>query len=147
MAPDMANFSGNVHGGAILKLLDQAAYACAARYAGCYVVTLFVDRVPVPDTVHVGELVNFSASINYTGRTSMEVGIRVDTRDVRTGEGRHTNSSYFTMVAIAPDGQPTAVPPLVPTTPVAQQRFESARRRRKARRRQFEGPHARPHCD
>ncbi len=77
MTPDMANFSGNVHGGAILKLLDQVAYACGARYAGCYVVTLSVDQVVFRQPIHVGELVTFMASVNYTGNSSMEIGVKV----------------------------------------------------------------------
>src|SRR5690606_5336155 len=76
MTPDMANFSGNVHGGTILKLLDQVAYACASRYAGRYVVTLSVDQVMFRQPIHVGELVTFLASVNYTGNTSMEIGIK-----------------------------------------------------------------------
>ncbi|MEW5809125.1 MAG: acyl-CoA thioesterase [Actinomycetota bacterium] len=142
MTPDMANFSGNVHGGAILKILDQVAYSCASRYAGTYVVTLSVDRVLFRDTIHVGELVTFSASVNYTGRTSMEIGIRIDTEDIRRGTTRHTNSSYFTMIAVDADNQPLPVPPLIPTTPTMRQRFESARHRRRAQREQFERPHA-----
>ena len=78
MTPDMANFSGNVHGGAILKLLDQVAYACASRYSGSYVVTLSVDKVNFKEPIYVGELVTFLASVNHVGRTSMEVGVRVD---------------------------------------------------------------------
>ena len=77
MTPDMANFSGNVHGGTILKLLDQVAYACASRYAGEYVVTLSVDQVMFRQPIHVGELVTLLASVNYTGNTSMEVGVKV----------------------------------------------------------------------
>ena len=77
MTPDMANFSGKVHGGSILKLLDQVAYACASRYAGCYVVTLSVDQVMFRQAINVGEFVTFLASVNYTGRTSMEIGIEV----------------------------------------------------------------------
>ena len=80
MTPDMANFSGNVHGGTLLKYLDEVAYACAARYAGRYVVTLSVDQVIFREPVHVGELVTFLASVNYTGNTSMEVGIKVGPR-------------------------------------------------------------------
>jgi acyl-CoA hydrolase len=80
MTPDMANFSGNVHGGIILKLLDQVAYACASRYAGQYVVTLSVDQVMFREPIHVGEMVTFLASVNFTGRTSMEVGIKVIAR-------------------------------------------------------------------
>src|SRR5690606_21718204 len=96
MTPDMANFSGNVHGGTILKHLDQVAYACASRYAGHYVVTLSVDQVMFREPVHVGELVTFYASVNYTGRTSMEIGIKVVTEDIRRKLVRHTNSCYFT---------------------------------------------------
>ena len=83
MTPDMANFSGNVHGGHILKLLDQVAYACASRYAQRYVVTLSVDQVMFRQPIHVGELVTFLASVNYTGTTSMEVGIKVITENIR----------------------------------------------------------------
>ncbi|AYJ51851.1 acyl-CoA thioesterase [Rhodococcus sp. P1Y] len=134
MTPDMANFSGNVHGGTILKFLDQVAYACASRYAKAYVVTLSVDRVVFREPIHVGELVTFSASVNYTGRTSMEVGIRVETENIQLGETRHTNSCYFTMVAVGDDGKPLELPPLTPETPVEKQRFEAARRRRELRR-------------
>ncbi|WP_338893389.1 acyl-CoA thioesterase [Rhodococcus sovatensis] len=134
MTPDMANFSGNVHGGTILKFLDQVAYACASRYAGAYVVTLSVDRVVFREPIHVGELVTFSASVNYTGRTSMEVGIRVETENIQRGETRHTNSCYFTMVAVGDDGKPLELPPLTPDNAVGRQRFEAARRRRELRR-------------
>ncbi|HSX71884.1 MAG TPA: acyl-CoA thioesterase, partial [Pseudomonas sp.] len=100
MTPDMANFSGNVHGGTLLKYLDEVAYACAARYAGCYVVTLSVDQVIFRQPVHVGELVTFLAAVNYTGRTSMEIGIKVVTENIRERSVRHTNSCFFTMVAV-----------------------------------------------
>src|SRR5690554_6775919 len=96
MTPDQANFSGNVHGGTILKHLDQVAYACASRYAGSYVVTLSVDQVTFRQPVHVGELVTFLASVNYTGRTSMEIGIKVITEDIHQRLVRHTNSCFFT---------------------------------------------------
>lgn len=111
MTPDTANFSGNVHGGNILKLLDQVAYACASRYAGRYVVTLSVDRVIFRQAIHVGELVTFLASINMTGTSSMEVGIKVVAENIRTQETRHVNSCYFTMVAVGDDNKPVAVPP------------------------------------
>lgn len=83
MTPDKANFSGNVHGGTLLKYLDEVAYACASRYAGTYVVTLSVDQVMFLQPIHVGELVTFLASVNYTGRTSMEIGIKVVTENIR----------------------------------------------------------------
>jgi len=100
MTPDMANFSGNVHGGTLLKYMDEVAYACASRYAGRYVVTLSVDQVIFREPVHVGEMVTFLASVNYCGRTSMEVGIKVITENIRERSVRHTNSSFFTMVAM-----------------------------------------------
>ncbi len=137
MTPDMANFSGNVHGGALLKMLDQVAYACAARYAGTYVVTLSVDRVLFRDAIHVGDLVSFSARVNYTGRTSMEVGIRVDTENIRSGTRRHTNSSYFTMVAVDEAGRPVPVLPLTPTTDTGRRRYTQAQGRRAALRAAF----------
>ncbi len=133
MTPDMANFSGNVHGGTILKLLDQVAYACASRYAGRYVVTLSVDQVMFREPIHVGELVSFLASVNYTGRTSMEIGIKVVTEDIRRQTVRHANSCFFTMVALDDASQPVVVPPLVPVTPDQHRRFEAAKVRRQLR--------------
>lgn len=132
MTPDMANFTGNVHGGVLLKLLDQVAYACASRYAGCYVVTLSVDQVMFKQAIHVGELVTFLANVNYTGRTSMEIGIKVVAENIQTRKKRNTNSCYFTMVAID-DGKPVAVPPLNPTTEEQKRRFKQAEMRRKSR--------------
>ncbi len=125
MTPDMANFSGNVHGGDILKLLDQVAYACASRYAGCYVVTLSVDQVLFKEPIRVGELVTFLASVNYVGKTSMEIGIKVVAEDIQNRSVRHTNSCYFTMVAFQ-DGKPQAVPPLEIENTTQRQRFEEA---------------------
>lgn len=132
MTPDMANFSGNVHGGTLLKLLDQVAYSCASRYAGTYVVTLSVDRVLFRDAIKVGELVSFSASVNHTGRTSMEIGIRVETENIQSGTRRHTNSCYFTMVAVDGDGRPVPVPALVPTSEREQSWFDAAAARKTA---------------
>ena len=112
MTPDLANFTGNVHGGDLLKMLDQVAYACASRYSGGYVVTLSVDQVIFREPIHVGELVTFLASVNYVGKTSMEVGIRVQAENIQNRTIRHTNSCYFTMVAVDQHGKPTRVPPL-----------------------------------
>lgn len=125
MTPDMANFSGNVHGGDLLKLLDQVAYACASRYSGHYAVTLSVDQVIFKEPIHVGELVTFLASINHVGRTSMEVGIRVEAQNIRQRSVRHTNSCYFTMVAMR-DGKPQPVPQLSIENETQRQRFEEA---------------------
>lgn len=134
MTPDKANFSGNVHGGALLKYLDEVAYACASRYAGHYVVTVSVDQVNFRQPIHVGELVTFLASVNYTGTTSMEIGIKVVTEDIRTQTVRHTNSCFFTMVAMGPDGKPAKVPPLEPKTPDQKRRYAQAQQRRQIRR-------------
>ena len=134
MTPDMTNFRGNVHGGILLKLLDQVAYTCASRYAGTYAVTLSVDGVVFHEPVHVGELVTFDASINFTGRTSMEVGIRVTTEDFVKGIRRHTNSSYFTMVAVDDDGCPMSVRPFAPRTRTELRRHAAALERRALRK-------------
>ncbi|MCQ3830253.1 acyl-CoA thioesterase [Microbulbifer elongatus] len=131
MTPDMANFTGKIHGGDLLSYLDKVAYSCASRYAGRYVVTLSVDRVVFRQAINVGELVTFLASVNYTGNTSLEVGIKVITEDIRTRVVRHTNSCYFTMVALDDNGKPAPVPPLKPKTVVEKQRFEAAMLRRK----------------
>ena len=126
MTPDTANFSGNVHGGNILKLLDQVAYACASRYAGSYVVTLSVDQVMFRQPIHVGELVTFLAAVNHTGTSSMEIGIKVIAENIRSHETRHVNSCFFTMVAVGDDGKPTQVPPLRPFSPDEKRRHAAA---------------------
>jgi acyl-CoA hydrolase len=133
MTPDMANFAGNVHGGTILKFLDQVAYACASRYAGRYVVTLSVDQVMFRQPIHVGELVTFLASVNYTGKSSMEVGIKVIAENIQTQAVRHANSCFFTMVAVDETRQPVGVPALRPFTPDEKRRHASALRRRQLR--------------
>jgi len=134
MTPDTANFAGNVHGGTILKLLDQVAYACAARYARRYVVTLGVDQVAFRQPVHVGELVTFLASVNHTGTTSMEIGIKVIAEDIRVQAVRHVVSCFFNMVAVDDDRKPVAVPPLEPRTPDEQRRWKAAELRRALRK-------------
>ncbi len=134
MTPDTANFSGKVHGGAILKLLDQVAYACASRYAGHYVVTLSVDQVMFRQPIQVGELVTFLASVNHTGNSSMEIGIKVVAEDIRAKVVRHVNSCFFTMIAVDDDGRPTKVPALAPRTPDERRRFAEAELRRAMRR-------------
>lgn len=110
MTPDLANFSGKVHGGALLKLLDQVAYACASRFCGQYVVTLSVDQVMFKEPIYVGELVTFKARINHVGRSSMEVGTRVEAENIQTGERRHTNTCYFTMVSVDENGKTVPAP-------------------------------------
>jgi uncharacterized protein (TIGR00369 family) len=134
MTPDMANFSGNVHGGAVLNLLDRVAFSCASRFSGRYAVTLSVDQVTFQQPIHVGELVTFRASVNHVGRSSMEIGIRVEAEDIRHGTRRHTNSCYFTMVAVDDDGRPVAVPALKVETPLEIKRNRAAELRRSLRR-------------
>ncbi|WP_043528387.1 acyl-CoA thioesterase [Litchfieldella xinjiangensis] len=134
MTPDMANFSGKVHGGAILKKLDEVAYACASRYSGSYVVTLSVDQVLFKQPIHVGELVTFLACVNHVGRSSMEIGIKVVAENIQDKVIRHTNSCYLTMVAINEAGKPALVPPLRLETPLQELRFEKAALRKKLRK-------------
>lgn len=134
MTPEMANFSGKVHGGSVLRLLDQVAYACASRYAGTYVVTLSVDQVMFREPINVGELVTFLASVNYTGTSSMEIGIKVVAEDIRKQTVRHANSCFFTMVAVDDDGKPTPVPAFEPQSPDERRRHAAAGIRRQLRR-------------
>ncbi len=134
MTPDMANFSGKVHGGALLNLLDRVAFSCASRFSKQYAVTLSVDQVIFKEPIHVGELVTFRASINYAGRTSMEVGIRVEAENIRAATRRHTNSCYFTMVAVDDEGRPVPVPEYHPETQTEKRRHQAAELRRTLRR-------------
>jgi acyl-CoA hydrolase len=133
MTPDTANFSGNVHGGHVLKLLDQVAYACASRYSGCYVVTVSVEQVKFREPIHVGELVTFLASVNCTGNTSMEIGIKVVAENIQTQGKRHANSCIFTMVAVDEQRRPVPVPPWVPASAEQIKRHKAATVRRQLR--------------
>lgn len=137
MTPDMANFSGKVHGGALLNLLDRVAFSCASRFSQRYAVTLSVDQVVFREPINVGELVTFRASVNHAGRTSMEIGIRVEAEDIRSGRSRHTNSCYFTMVAVDEQGKPVAVPELKVLDAVEERRQRAAAKRKELRK-QFE---------
>src|SRR3954465_1808675 len=125
-----ANSAGFIHGGVVMKLCDEAAGAAAVKHSRCRVVTAGVDRMAFMTPVHVGELVTFSASVNAAWRTSMEVGVRVDAENPRTGERRHTNSAYFTMVAVDEDGNPVPVSPLVTETDEQRGREAEAQGRR-----------------
>jgi uncharacterized protein (TIGR00369 family) len=113
MIPSYANFGGKIHGGILLSLMDKVAYACAAKHASTYCVTVSVDKVEFLQPVEVGELVSLHASVNYVGRTSLIIGIRVEAMNVKLGSVKHTNSSYFTMVAKGDDDKPTLVPELI----------------------------------
>jgi acyl-CoA hydrolase len=128
-----ANAGGSVHGGTIMKLCDEAAGLVAIRHSHCRVVTAAVDRMTFLVPVFVGELVSFLAAVNAVWNTSMEVGVRVETENPRTGEVRHTNSAYLTMVALDADGHPARVPPLTASTPDAIRREGEAQVRRRNR--------------
>lgn len=134
MTPDMANFSGNVHGGAILKLLDQVAYACAARYCKNYVVTLSLDQVTFKEPIKVGELVSFRAHVNYVGNCSMEVGVKVIAENLQTKKKRHTNSCYFTMVSVDENGKPIPAPALELNSDFERRLHEAAVMRKEMRK-------------
>ncbi len=133
MIPAYANFGGRVHGGILLSLMDKVAYACAAKHAGTYCVTVSVDGVNFREPVEVGELVSLMGSVNYVGRTSLVVGIKVIAENVKTGQVKHTNTSYFTMVAKNEAGIPTEVPPLLLETEDDARRFLEAMKRRELR--------------
>ena len=113
MQPSHSNFGGKIHGGYILNLMDQIAFACASKHSETYCVTASVDTVDFLNPIEIGELVTMKASINFVGRTSMVVGIRVESENIRTGNVNHCNSSYFTMVAKDDDGNSKEVPGLI----------------------------------
>lgn len=132
MLPQHSNFGGKVHGGYILSLMDQIAFACSSKHSQTYCVTASVNRVDFLNPVEVGELVTLKASINYTGRTSMVVGVRVEAEQVTTGKKRHCNSSYFTMVAKDENGQNVEVPGLLLTNKEELRRFARSVERKMA---------------
>jgi len=133
MIPSYANFGGKIHGGILLSLMDKVAYVCASKHAGNYCVTVSVDNVNFLAPAEVGDLVSMIASVNYVGRTSLVVGIRVIAETVQTGKTTHTNTSYFTMVAKGPDGKKADIPPLILEDAEEIRRFASALRRRRLR--------------
>lgn len=130
MIPSYANFGGKIHGGILLSLIDKVAYACASRHAATYCVTVSVDGVDFLKPVEVGDLVSLMASVNYVGRTSLVIGIRVIAENVRNGIQRHTNTSYVTMVAKGEDDLPSVVPPLLLEKEEDGRRFLEAMKRR-----------------
>ena len=135
MLPSHSNFRGKIHGGHILNLMDQIAFACASKHSSNYCVTASVNKVDFLKPIDVGELLTLKASINYTGRTSMVVGLRVESENIRTGETKHCNSSYFTMVAKDEQGKSTPIPGIVLTNK------EEIRRYARSITRQKEGKH------
>jgi acyl-CoA hydrolase len=125
-----ANSAGFVHGGIVMKLCDEAAGLAAVKYSRCRVVTAAVGSMTFLHPIHIGELVTVTASVNAAWRTSMEVGVRVEAENPHTGETRHSNSAYLTMVAVDENGRPAEVPPLRPETDVERRRQREAEIRR-----------------
>ena len=125
-----ANSVGNVHGGTVMKLCDEAAGLAAIKHSRCRVVTAGMDRMDFLVPIRVGELVTFSATVNAAWRTSMEVGVRVEAENPRTGSVQRTNTAYLTMVALDEQGKPTPVPPLIAETPTEVRRMREAELRR-----------------
>lgn len=132
MTPDMVNFSGNVHGGAMLKLLDQVAYACAVRYSGRYAVTLAVEKVLFKQPVHVGELATFMARVNYVGKTSMEIGIKVVTENPKDGQCRHVMTCFFFMISVDENRKPVELQAFSPESDEDLARWDAALKRKAA---------------
>ena len=124
MNPDMANALGNVHGGMIMKLVDEAGGFAAMKHARNVTVTVAMDSMTFLSPVKIGALVSLNASVNWVGRTSIEVGIRVEAENVLTGQITHTNSAYLVYVALDQFGQPTPVPPLIVETEEEERRWE-----------------------
>lgn len=133
MLPQHSNNLGLVFGGVILAMMDTASAVCAIRHARAICVTASVDRVDFREPINLGDLVIMKCSVNYVGRTSMEVGVRVESEDLTTGSRRHTNSCYLTFVAIDRNGRPIEVPRLVQETDEEVRRYEAAKARRRRR--------------
>jgi acyl-CoA hydrolase len=133
MMPQHANNLGHVFGGVVLAMVDKTAAVAAIRHARLSCVTVSVDRVDFREPIHVGDLVIVKSSVNFVGRTSMEVGVRVEAEDMIKGSRRHTNSCYLTFVAVDPNGRPIEVPPVIPESEIEQRRFAAAQLRRKRR--------------
>lgn len=135
MIPSYSNFGGKIHGGVILSLMDKVAYVCAAKHADTYCVTAAIERVDFLASVEVGDLVSLLASVNYTGKSSMVVGIRVISENIKTRLVKHTNTSYFTMVAFGDNNKTVQVPGLILENHKEAYRFHRAVLRKKLRTR------------
>jgi len=133
MIPEHANPAGNVHGGMVVKIIDEAAAVVAARHSRSNVVTASIDRIDFHHPIFVGDLLFFKASLNLVGRTSMEIGVRVEAENLMTGQVRHAASAYLTFVAIDKQGKPAPVPPLVLETEEDRRRNCEAKARRDVR--------------
>jgi acyl-CoA hydrolase len=133
MMPGDANNMGHVFGGVVLAMMDKCAAIAAFRHSRSPVVTASIDRVDFREPIRLGELVVMKASVNFAGRTSMEVGVRVEAEELLTGNRRHTNSAYVTFVAVDGKGRPIEVPQVRPETPIEERRYEAAQQRRRRR--------------
>ena len=140
MLPNHANMAGTVYGGTILSIVDSVAYVCAARHAGPNCVTVSVDRVDFRESIRIGELVTFKAAVNYVGRSSMEIGIKIYSEDFKSPAKKHTNSCYFTMVSVDDKGRPREVPRLEPETEEEKRRFREGEERHRAARARLKKP-------
>ncbi len=128
-----ANHVGNVFGGTIMKLVDLISYVAASRHCRANTVTASIDKISFLSPVHIGDLLTLKANVNAAWNTSMEIGVRVEAEDMRTGEVRHTGSCYVTMVALGADGKPTKIPPLILEYEEDHRRYRQANRRRARR--------------
>ena len=133
MMPADANFMGNIHGGVIMKLIDEAAGTCAFQYCRTRVVTAAIDRIDFHYPVQIGNLITLKANMNYTGTKSMEVGVRVEAEDLATGVVTHCASAYLVFVALSDGGSPIPVPPLAPRTDQQRRWYEQGKQRRAKR--------------
>ena len=145
MMPQHANNLGHVFGGVVMAMMDTTAAVAAIRHSRSACVTASIDRVDFREPIHLGDLVIMKASVNHVGRTSMEIGVRVEAEDLQTGNRRHTNSCYLTFVAVDRSGRPIEVPELKPETPDEIRRNQAAveRRRRRLEEREQEAKHTR----
>jgi acyl-CoA hydrolase len=133
MMPGDSNNLGHVFGGVIMAMMDKCAAISAFRHSRMPVVTASIDRIDFREPIHLGDLVVMKSSVNFTGRSSMEVGVRVEAEELMTGRRRHTNSAYLTFVAVDRNGKPVEVPELMPETPDEKRRFQAAKERRARR--------------
>jgi len=134
MLPPDANPAGNIHGGSIMKLIDEIGGIVSKKHCRTNVVTASMDRLDFHEPVFIGELVTLSASVNYVGTTSLEVGVRVEAENLITGDVRHTNSAYLTMVSLDENRKPMPVPRLIPETDEEKRRFEEGKLRAQRRK-------------
>ena len=133
VTPEDANYYGNVHGGVIMKMIDNCGGVVAARHSHANTVTASVDRIDFHNPAFIGEILTFKAALNLVGRTSMEVGVKVETENIMTGEKRHIASAYLTYVALDNDRKPVEVPPVIPESDVEKLRYNQAASRREVR--------------